>query len=92
MAGIKECAKAYAKEFGTSKVKAEVIMKNAVSVIVDQILTTGEVKFIGDFTIKQVTRKARVGRNPKTKQEYEIPETTTLKIKVGDPLKEMLNS
>jgi DNA-binding protein HU-beta len=40
----------------------------------------------GNFTVKE--RAARVGRNPKTNEEIEIPKTTVPAFKAGQALKD----
>lgn len=92
MSGIKDCAKAYAKKHGVSIAEAEVVMKNAISVITDCIKSDGGVSFIGTFSIETVQRKERTGRNPATGESFTIPASVGLKIKCGKKFKEELNA
>lgn len=47
-----------------------------------------EIRDFGVFQVK--TRKARVGRNPRDKKEYPIPERQVLTFHVGKELKKKL--
>ncbi len=42
------------------------------------------VRFIGFGSFKQVTRKARKGRDPKTGKEIQIPEKSHIKFKASE--------
>lgn len=90
-AGIKECVKTYAEKSGCTLVEADKAMRMAVEVIKEEILNTGGVAFVGDFSIEVVDRKERQGVNPSTKEPMTIPAHRTLKLKVGKTLKEELN-
>ena len=92
MSGIKDLAKSYAHKYGVTIAEAEVIMKNALGVVIDTIVEDGGVSYIGNFTIKTVQRKERTGRNPATKETHTIPASVGLKIKCGKLLKQKLNS
>lgn len=64
---------------------------NAVLAQLSEAFSKGEdVAFIGFGTFKVATRKARIGRNPSTGKEIQIPESKTVTFKVGAKLKEML--
>ena len=74
---------------------AEVSKKDAeavVSATLDAItaaLTEGEkVQLVGFGSFEVKTRAARVGRNPKTGTEIEIPQTKTPVFKAGKALKD----
>lgn len=45
------------------------------------------VQFTGLFTMEPVTRAARMGKNPRTKETIEIPAQKTVKFSVGAKLK-----
>ena len=64
---------------------------SGVSTQLSEAFSKGEdVAFIGFGTFKVSTRKARIGRNPSTGKEMNIPESTTVSFKVGSKLKELL--
>ncbi len=50
-----------------------------------------EVRLIGFGTFAAATRKASTGRNPRTGEEMQIPESTTVRFKVGKQLKDSVN-
>lgn len=49
--------------------------------IKEQLTTGEEVRIAGFGVFKQITRKARTGRNPSNGQPLEIPEKTVVKFK-----------
>jgi DNA-binding protein HU-beta len=50
-----------------------------------------EVRLVGFGTFSATTRKASTGRNPRTGEEMSIPESTTVRFKVGKQLKDSVN-
>ena len=50
-----------------------------------------EVRLVGFGTFAAATRKASTGRNPRTGEEMQIPESTTVRFKVGKQLKDSVN-
>ena len=50
-----------------------------------------EVRLVGFGTFAAATRKASTGRNPRTGEEMAIPESTTVRFKVGKQLKDSVN-
>ena len=91
ISGIRDLARDYSKKHNCSISEAEDLMKKALCVITDAI-EDGGVSYIGNFTIETVQRKERTGRNPLTKEEFNIPATIGLRIKCGKLLKQRLNS
>ena len=59
-------------------------------------MAASEVKKNGEFTLPgfgklvKVTRKAREGRNPATGATIKIPTKTTVKIRVGKTMKDVI--
>jgi nucleoid DNA-binding protein len=49
-----------------------------------------EIRDFGVFQIK--TRKARIGRNPRDKVEYPIPERRVLTFRIGKEMKQLLKA
>ena len=76
-----------AAETGMSKEKAE----DAVNAILDEVkqaLSEGEpvtIRRFGSFQVRD--KNARLGRNPKTGEEAEIPERRVVRFKPGNPLR-----
>ena len=50
-----------------------------------------EVRLVGFGTFAAAVRKASTGRNPRTGEEMQIPESTTVRFKVGKQLKDSVN-
>jgi DNA-binding protein HU-beta len=59
---------------------------------VEEALEKGEkVQLVGFGTFETRERAARVGRNPKTKEEIQIPESTVPVFKAGKEFKDKVN-
>jgi DNA-binding protein HU-beta len=69
--------------------------KKAVKAFLEEIgdaLERGEkVNLIGFGTFENKERKARVGRNPRTREEIQIPASNSAVFKQSKPMKEKLN-
>ena len=91
VSGIKDLSKAYAQKYGVTLAEAETVVKNTLSVMTEAI-ENGGVSYIGNFTIEAVQKSARVGRNPATKEEFNIPASIGLRIRCGKQLKQRLNA
>jgi DNA-binding protein HU-beta len=52
----------------------------------------GEVRLVGFGTFSVSTRKASTGRNPRTGESIQIPETRQPKFKAGKGLKDAVNT
>lgn len=89
--GIKECIKRYAEIQGCTQAEATVQMKAALDAITKCILEEGGVSFIGLFSIEKKWASSRLGRNPSTGEEIQIPARYTLKFTTGSYLKEAIN-
>ena len=68
------------------------LVGNVYDIIAASIATGNDVKIDNVGTIKQITRAPRVGRNPSTGAELEIPAKRTLKFKPFANIKAALNS
>lgn len=91
ISGVKDCARTYVNKFGGTLVNAEEQIKKVVSVISNELVENEGVRFMGNFSIKKVTRKERMGRNPSTGEEFIIPQKNALKIVVGKELDAKIN-
>lgn len=72
-----------------SKVCAERALNTVLQAIVNGVERTGGVQLIGFGTFSVVTRAARSGVNPRTKAKIRIPESKSVKFKVGAKFKEI---
>lgn len=83
-----ELIAAVAEKAGMSKKDSEKAV-NAVFESITVALTEGDkVQLVGFGTFEVKERGARVGRNPRTKEEIEIPASRVPAFKVGKALKD----
>ena len=74
-----------------TKKDAEVALKSFIE-SVEETLEKGEkVQLVGFGTFETRNRAARVGRNPRTKEEINIPESTVPVFKAGKEFKDKVN-
>jgi DNA-binding protein HU-beta len=71
-----------------SRAKAGEVVDAVFNTITDAMKKNDEVRLVGFGTFATATRKATTGRNPRTGEEIQIPEATTVRFKVGKSLKE----
>ncbi len=85
-----ELIAAVAEKTGLSKKDTEKVV-NATFDSITETLETGEkVQLVGFGVFDVKERGVRVGRNPKTKEEIEIPATRVPSFKAGKALKEAI--
>lgn len=77
--------------------KAELTKKDAEKALVafeeavkEELIQGGKVQLVGFGTFEVTERKARIGRNPKTNEEIQIPECKAPKFKAGKSLKDAI--
>ncbi len=68
--------------------KATEVVDAVFGAITDALKNKEEVRLVGFGTFVAATRKASTGRNPRTGEEMEIPESTTVRFKPGKGLKD----
>ena len=90
-AGIKECARAYAKKTGCTIAEGEKAVRATLEVMRDSLLEYGGVFYMNNFIIDVVERKAKRGINPNTREIEVVPAYNSLRIRVGKQLREELN-
>ena len=83
-----ELVTAVAKKTGLSKKESEQAVNATFDAITETLVAGEKVQLdgFGAFEVKE--RGARVGRNPQTKEEIEIPATRVAGFKVGKALKD----
>ena len=84
-----ELINAVAEKAALSKKDSE----SAVTAALDAItaaLAEGDVRLVGFGTFEVKKREARIGRNPKTKEEIQIPATKVPSFKPGKALKDVV--
>jgi DNA-binding protein HU-beta len=86
-----ELINAVAEKTGFTKKDSDAIISAVFDVIADSLAGGDKVQLVGfgSFEVKQ--REARVGRNPKTKEQINIPASKSPVFKPGKALKESVN-
>ena len=77
-----------AEKAGCSKKEAEKAVVAVVDVITDALVAGEKVQVVGFGAFETKQREARIGRNPKTKEEIKIPATKVAVFKAGKALKD----
>ena len=86
----KEIVATAADAAGISKAKAEVAINAAFDGITSALKRGQKVTFVGFGTFSTSTRKARMGRNPRTGATISIPASKVPKFKAGKALKDAI--
>ena len=79
---------AVAEKAELSKKDSEKAVNAALDVITDALKAGDKVQLVGFGAFDVKTRAARVGRNPQTKKEIEIPASKVPQFKAGKALKD----
>lgn len=79
---------AVAEKAGLSKKDSEKAINAAFDAITDALVAGDKVQLVGFGAFEVKERNARVGRNPKTKEEIQIPASRVASFKVGKALKD----
>ena len=72
-----------------TKVEAEKNLDAVLELIEYCVENKDPLKMVGHFTMEVKERASRVGKNPKTKEEIQIPATNVVKFKIGSKLKQL---
>ena len=83
-----ELISAIAEKAELSKKDAEKALTAVVESISEALQTGDKVQLIGFGSFEVKNREARIGRNPKTKEEIRIPASKTPVFKAGKALKD----
>lgn len=83
-----ELISAIAEKAELSKKEAEKALTAVVESISEALQTGDKVQLIGFGSFEVKNREARIGRNPKTKEEIRIPASKTPVFKAGKALKD----
>lgn len=80
-----------AEKSGLTKKDSEKALNSIIEGVEEALVNSDKVQLVGfgSFEVKQ--RAARKGRNPKTMEEIDIPESKVPTFKAGKDLKERLN-
>ena len=85
-----ELIEAIAKKAELSKKDSEKALNAAIEAITAALKDGDKVSMVGFGTFETKTRAARIGRNPKTKAEIEIPASRVPGFKAGKALKDAI--
>ncbi len=80
-----------AEKTGLSKKDSERAVNATLQTISETIETGEKVQLVGFGVFDVKTREARVGRNPKTKEEIQIPASRVPVFKAGKALKDSVD-
>lgn len=83
-----ELVNAVAEKAGLSKKDSEKAVNAAFDAITEALAAGDKVQLVGFGSFEVKERGARVGRNPKTKEEIQIPASRVASFKVGKALKD----
>ena len=83
-----ELIAAVAEKSGMSKKDTEAVVSATLDTITDALKTSEKVQLVGFGSFELKKRAARIGRNPKTKEEIQIPASRVASFKVGKALKD----
>ena len=86
-----ELVSAMAERLGASKKHSEEALTVALDLITEALAEGEKVQLVGFGVYEAKTRSARVGRNPKTKEEIQIPASRVPVFKAGKALKEAVD-
>lgn len=84
---IRELIASVSEKTGYTKKDTEAVVRAAFEVIADELIAGNEVSIPGFGKFDVVSRAARIGRNPQTGEEIQIPERKAVKFKVSSTLK-----
>ena len=82
---------AVAEKTGLSKKDTEAVITASIDVITEALSQSEKVQLVGFGSFEVKTRAARVGRNPRTKEEIEIPASKLPVFKAGKALKDVVS-
>ena len=85
-----ELISAVAEKAALTKKDAEKAVNAAFDTIVETLVAGEKVQMVGFGVFDVKERGVRMGRNPKTKEEIEIPATRVPQFKAGKVLKEIV--
>ena len=87
----KEIINSIYMQLGYSKKILENILEDLLDIIIDQLIKNKKVKIsnFGTFEIRH--KKKRIGRNPKTKEEFIISKREKIVFKASSVVKNILN-
>lgn len=86
-----EVIDAMARHLGSSKAEAERALGAFTETVAEGLIADGDVAILGFGTFRISRRKARMGRNPQTKEPMHIPASVGVAFRAGKALKDRLD-
>lgn len=83
-----ELVAAVAEKTALSKKDSEKAVNAAFEAITEALVAGGKVQLVGFGSFETKERNARIGRNPRTKEEIEIPATRVPQFKASKALRD----
>ncbi|MBQ1236258.1 MAG: HU family DNA-binding protein [Oscillospiraceae bacterium] len=83
-----ELVAAVAEKTALSKKDSEKVVNAAFEAITEALVAGEKVQLVGFGSFETKERNARIGRNPRTKEEIEIPASRVPAFKAGKALKD----
>ena len=86
-----DIANAINKEFGFSRKECLDVVNDIIEIIISGLKTEGKIKIhnFGTFEVKK--KKSRIGRNPKTKEEFIIDDRNVITFKISKNILNYIN-
>tara|TARA_Y100000992_G_scaffold297807_1_gene261950 strand:- start:966 stop:1256 length:291 start_codon:yes stop_codon:yes gene_type:complete len=78
-------------QIGLSKNVSQFLIEDILDLIIDNLISSKEVKLTGFGTFKLIYKKERLGRNPKTKEEKIISDRSVITFKPSKEFKSFIN-
>lgn len=88
----KELCKEIYQSLGFYKNLSSEIVDDFFDIIISELIKNGKIKISSFGTFEILTKKERIGRNPKTKQEAKISARRVVKFKPSSSFKNKLNT
>ena len=86
-----EIADAMKNEFGFNRKLCLDIVNDIINIIIDGLKLENKVKIHNFGTFKLINKKSRIGRNPKTKEEFNISSRNVITFKASKILLKYIN-
>tara|TARA_B100000575_G_C22794649_1_gene469614 strand:- start:139 stop:444 length:306 start_codon:yes stop_codon:yes gene_type:complete len=87
-----EIAEAMRKEFGFNRKLCLDFVNDIIEIIIDGLKSDRKVKIHNFGTFKLNNKSSRIGRNPKTKEQYNISSRNVITFKASKILLKYINS
>ena len=87
-----EIAEAMKDEFGFNRKLCLDIVNDIIEIIIEGLQSDKKVKIHNFGTFKLNNKSSRIGRNPKTKQEFNIPSRNVVSFKASKILLKYINA